>query len=224
MVPVVAAAPAPAADSLQYRELRDVVENYVREKAESLGRESRITRYVAGVPQLPDGKLEYEIIAPHQWEGWGAVNLAVIVRKQSVVVANVRVNVDVETITGMVVAIRQISPGSVIGKDDVIVQRRPISPGIGSFATAADELVGRKVRGTIKPNQVIRIDQTEKIPLIKNGQLVTIIAENESMKVSVSGRARAAGSLGDIIPVQNLNSQREIPAKIIDSSTVLVGF
>jgi flagella basal body P-ring formation protein FlgA len=54
--------------------------------------------------------------------------------------------------------------------------------------------------------------------------MVTIIAENGVFKISVTGKAHSSGAEGDIIRVQNLTSLKEIPAKVIDGSTVQVAF
>lgn len=62
------------------------------------------------------------------------------------------------------------------------------------------------------------------MPVVKSGQMVTIVAENDVIKVSVAGKARSAGAEGDIIMVQNLNSLKEIPARVINATTVQVSF
>jgi flagella basal body P-ring formation protein FlgA len=54
--------------------------------------------------------------------------------------------------------------------------------------------------------------------------MVTIIAENDVLKISVSGKARSAGAEGDTIRVQNLSSLKEIPARVISATTVQVAF
>ena len=60
--------------------------------------------------------------------------------------------------------------------------------------------------------------------MIKAGQLVNIIAENERMRISVTGKAKSAGAEGDTITVQNLNSLKELPARVIDAGTVQIVF
>ena len=91
-------------------------------------------------------------------------------------------------------------------------------------ARKVDEVIGKKARTTLRANQPVRADQVEKVPLIKSGQMVTIIAENGVLKISVAGKAHSSGAEGDIIRVQNLTSLKEIPAKVIDASTVQVAF
>jgi flagella basal body P-ring formation protein FlgA len=54
--------------------------------------------------------------------------------------------------------------------------------------------------------------------------MVTIVAENDIIKISVAGKARSSGAEGDSIRVQNLTSLKEIPARVINATTVQVGF
>ena len=85
-------------------------------------------------------------------------------------------------------------------------------------------MIGKKARTSLRANQPLRPDQVEKIPLVKSGQMITIIAESGVMRISVTGKARSSGAEGDIIKVQNLTSLKEIPASVVDASTVLVAF
>ena len=90
-------------------------------------------------------------------------------------------------------------------------------------------------RGNTSPPYILRLrlpdlklnilpDMLEKIPLIKSGQVVTIVAENDHMRVTLTGKARSAGAEGDSIMVQNTSSLKEFPAKIVDATTVVVPF
>jgi flagella basal body P-ring formation protein FlgA len=62
------------------------------------------------------------------------------------------------------------------------------------------------------------------VALIKSGQIVTIVAENDRIRVTLTGKAKGAGAEGDMISVQNLNSLKEFPARVVDASTVMVAF
>lgn len=206
-------------------EIRAAVTAYVQQKTSGLGCEIRIRRIsFNNNPRLPEGALEYEVMAPQQWEGWGIASLAVVARQKERVVSNIPVQVDVEALADMVVALRQLDHGTVIHVADVSVQRRDVAAVAGRYAGKTDDIVGKRTRTTIKPNAVVRTDQVEKVPVVKSGQLVTIVAENDVIKVSVAGKARSAGAEGDIIMVQNLNSLKEIPARVINATTVQVSF
>ena len=207
-------------------ELKEAVAAYVKQKTANLGYDVHIKRIsINGNPKLPEGPLDYEVVAPQQWEGWGAANLAVLVRQGDRVVSNTSMRVEVEALTDMVVTLRELERGAVITSADVAVQKRDAgSVSGGKFIGSIKDAVGKQVRTAIRANTVVRADLVEKVPLIKSGQMVTIVAENEVMKVSVAGKARSSGAEGDVIMVQNLNSLKEIPARVISATTVQVGF
>jgi flagella basal body P-ring formation protein FlgA len=206
-------------------EIRAAVETYVQQKTASLGCEVRIRKISFTVASpLPEGLLEYEIVAPQQWEGWGSANIAVIVRQSERVVRNIPVRVEVEALAEMVIAVRQIDHGSIVSSGDVALKKLDISGNQGRYLVKVADVVGKKVRSTIRPNTPFRQDQLEKVALIKSGQIVTIVAENDLMRVTITGKARSAGGEGDTISVQNMNSLKEFPARIIDATTVMVAF
>jgi flagella basal body P-ring formation protein FlgA len=206
-------------------EIRAAVETYVRQKTASLGYEINIKRLsISGVSALPDGVLEYEIVAPQQWEGWGHTSFAVIVRQGERVLRNIQGQADVEALAEMVVAVRQIDHGSVVTAGDVALKRLDISAVQGRYLGRINEVVGKKTRSTVRPNTPFKPDQLEKVALVKSGQIVTIVAENDRMRVTMTGKAKSSGGEGDTINVQNLNSLKEFPARIVDANTVVVAF
>lgn len=206
-------------------EIRSAVEAYVRQKTAGLGWEVRIKPFSINKGTVqPEGTLEYEVVAPQQWEGWGVVNLTVLARQGDRVVRNSSMRVEVEALSDMVVTLRQLDHGTIITSKDIAVQKRDIASVGGKFSRSMDDMVGKRTRTTIKANAALRADQVEKVPLITSGQMVTIVAENEIIKITVAGRARNAGAEGDTIMVQNLNSLKELPARVINATTVQVSF
>lgn len=206
-------------------EARAAVENYVRQKTADLGYEVRMKRFsFSGAVSLPAGNIDYEIVAPQQWEGWGNANIALIARQGDRVVGNIPVRVEVEALAEMVIAVRQIDHGSIVTLQDVALKKLDISVTQGRYLGSTSEVIGKKVRSTIRPNTPFKADQLEKVALVKSGQIVTIVAENDRMRVTMTGKAKSAGGEGDMINVQNMNSLKEFPARIVDANTVLVAF
>lgn len=205
------------------QELNEAVTAFVKTRTAGMGWQVRLRRISVSVAlNLPEGPIDYEIVAPQQWEGWGNISIAVMARQNDKIVRNIPVRVDVEALADMVVTRRQIEYGTVIAAADLVLQKREITWNSHLAARKIDEVAGKKARTTLRVNQPVRGDQVEKVPLIKSGQMVTIIAENGVMKISVTGKAHSSGAEGDIIRVQNLTSLKEIPAKVIDASTVQV--
>jgi flagella basal body P-ring formation protein FlgA len=207
------------------REVRDVVTAFVAARTAGMGWDVRVRRLtVSGALKLPEGAIDYEVVAPQQWEGWGNVSIAVLARQKERVVRNISVWVDIEAMTDMVIALHQIENGELVSAADVVLQKRELSQNSHLGARSVNDVIGRKARTILRANQPIRADQVEKVPLVKTGQMVTIVAENEALKISVSGKARSSGAAGDTIRVQNLTSLKELSAIIIDATTVQVAF
>lgn len=207
------------------QEVRDTVAAFVTTRTAGMGWDINIRRItISDALKLPEGAIDYEILAPQQWEGWGNLSIAVLARQKDRVVRNIPVRIEVEALADTVVALRQIEQGAGITADDLALQKREITQISSRASRKLAEIVGKRARMTIKANQAVRADQVEKVPLVKSGQLVTIVAENNVMKVSVTGKARSSGAEGDIVMVQNQNSLKEIPARVISATTVQVAF
>ncbi|GAM09674.1 flagellar basal body P-ring biosynthesis protein FlgA [Geobacter sp. OR-1] len=207
------------------QEIRRVIEEFVRNKTENLNVEAKLKKIgYKGDLALPLGQVEYEVKAPQQWEGWGNVNLAVIVRVDNRVMKNIPVRVDVEAMTDMVVTTRQMEKGEIIGAGDVVIQKRDLASSGNKICRNVNDVVGKRLKSSLRGNVALKSDQLEKLPLVKSGQLVTILLENELIRVTATGRSKGPGAAGDLVMVQNLASQKDIQARVVDSSTVRVEF
>ncbi|RNC67261.1 MAG: flagella basal body P-ring formation protein FlgA [Desulfuromonadales bacterium] len=225
MVVGTAAFGAPDGQVVSEARLREAVAEFVRQKTASLGVETSIKRIGSmGDLKLPAGEISFEVAAPAQWEGWGRANLAVIVRVNDRVERNIPVAVEVDALADTVVTLRSLERGDVIGAADVAVQKRDISGAAGKVFRSVDEVVGKRAKNAIRANTPLRGANLERVPLVKSGQLVTIIAENQTMRLTATGKARGNGAEGDIVMVQNLGSLKELPGRVIDAGTVQVDF
>ena len=226
LMTLVALSPRQAISAIdREEEVREAVTAFVTTRTAGMGWDVHIRRItISDALKLPEGNIDYEVVAQQQWEGWGKISIMVLARQKERVVRNIPVRVEVEALADTVVTLRQIEHGTVLTAADIVLQKREITQNSHLAARSVDAVIGKKTRTTIRANQPVRADQVEKVPLVKSGQIVTIIAENGVMKISVSGKAHSSGAEGDVIRVQNLTSLKEIPAKVIDASTVQVAF
>ncbi len=204
--------------------VRQVVTDYVRQKSARLV-EVRVKKLgFSGDIALPPGNVSFEVVSPREWEGWGKGSLALIVRVDEVVAKNIPLNVEVEALADMVVTTRPLERGEVVAPDDVAVQKRDLATAPARVCRSLADALGKRVRVGMRGNAPVRDDYLERLPIVKSGQLVTIVAENDTFRVTASGRARGNGARGDIVPVQNMNGQKELPAVVVDANTVRVEF
>jgi flagellar basal body P-ring formation protein FlgA len=219
------AAPAAAGTLVTEAELRRVIGDFLTRKTEHLAAEIVVKKIgINGDLKLPAGKPSFEVVAPERWEGWGNSSLALIVRVDDRVVKNLTVQVEVEALAEMVVATRTLERGEMVGENDVAIARRDLAHQQGRFSRDLKDVVGMRVKSAIRANSPLRGDYLERMPIIKSGQLVTIVVENEVVRITASGRAKGSGALGDTISVQNLSSQKELAGRVVDATTVRVDF
>jgi flagellar basal body P-ring formation protein FlgA len=210
---------------LTEKKVRAAVKDFILERTRDSGMEIHIKRISMDEDiTVPAGKLSYEFIAPRQWEGWGKTVLGLVIRVDDQLVRNMSIPVEVEALTDMVVALYPLPRGMVVEANDVSLQKRDIADVSGKVSFNLADVLGKKVRIPIRANTPVRSDYLEKVPLVKNGQVVTIVAENGDLRVTATGMARGSGAEGDLIMVQNMNSKKSVQARVVDSETVAVSF
>lgn len=210
---------------LKEARVREAVTGFIMERTAGSGLDIRIVHIgYRGDVAVPAGRVSFDLVAPQQWEGWGRTVLGLVVRVDGRVVRNTSVPVEVEALTEMVVALRPLERGEVIGEGDVALQKRDLATAPPKICRVPAEVVGKRARIGLKANAPIRSDFLEKVPLVKYGQPVVIIAENGALRVTAAGRAKGVGAEGDIIAVENLGSRKDVRARVLDSGSVAVDF
>jgi flagella basal body P-ring formation protein FlgA len=205
--------------------IKDVLTGYVLQKTADMPIEARIKKIgYRGDIIVPPGNISFEVIAPDSWEGWGNATVSLLVRVNDRVEKNLSARLEVEALGDMVVTARPLERGELIKAGDVLIQKRDISTAPPRVCKTLEDAVGKIVKTGIRGNTPIRADYLEKMPVVKNGQAVSIIAENDALCITAPGKAKKDGAAGDTILVVNMNTQKDVKARVIDSKTVSVEF
>jgi flagellar basal body P-ring formation protein FlgA len=213
------------ANVLNEAKVRQIVVDYLQQKTRFQDVTVQLKKLgFSGEILLPAGNATYEVVSPQEWEGWGRGALALIVRIDDRVVKNIPLNVEVEALTDVVVATRAMERGMVVEKGDVALLKRDMATVPAKTCRNLNEVLGKRVRVGIRGNSPVRSDYLERLPIIKSGQLVTIVAENDKFRITATGKAKGNGAEGETVVVQNLNAQKELSAIVMDAKTVRVEF
>ena len=89
--------------------------------------------------------------------------------------------------------------------------------------TEEDELVGMAAKLDIKADAIVSVSQLRRPVLVAKGSLVTIELAQGGMSLTAQGKALDEGSLGDVIRVTNVRSNKLIDAKVNGTNRVSVG-
>lgn len=115
------------------------------------------------------------------------------------------------------VAKRDIMRGEVFSLQDFELRRSEISTFSGTPLYVLPNPKTHTVSGIVRTGTIVNTRQMVEMPAVETGSVVTIVTWNAGATVVVSlpGRARESGNIGDIIAVENVESNRIIQAKVI---------
>lgn len=128
--------------------------------------------------------------------------------------------VRIQKMRAIVVATSSLSPGQVIGRNDVKLSYIDVNQLRDSANTQIDDLIGAQVKRRIGVNEPILNRHT---CFVCRGQDVTIVSGSNGLEVRASGVARSDGLMGERISVRNARSNKEISAVVSGRSEVRAG-
>ncbi len=126
---------------------------------------------------------------------------------------SVLIPVQVETEGQVVVARRTLLPGTLLTAVDLTTAERRIRGLADCCASDPTTLVGQRVRRPIAADAPISLDSLEAAPLVRRGEIVTVIAGAPGFEVRSSGVAMADAREGDPVRIRHATSLRIIQAR-----------
>ena len=148
------------------------------------------------------------------------VKMAINVNGQVLPIMNVKF--DVKLYRQVAIAASQVHQGEILTHENIRYERMDTGRLGQGYFTDLTKIMGLETRRPLTPGMVVTTLMLNKPMLIKRGALVNVIARIGGMEVSVAGKAMQDGYEGQLIRVQNVNSNRFLSAKVLDEGTVQV--
>lgn len=120
----------------------------------------------------------------------------------------------------VVVAAVDISRGDILDENSLRIEYREQTGRV--VETSVEDFLGKRATRYVRQGQVLVAAAAEVPPVIDRGATVYILAEVGSVRVTVPGKARDAGGLGETIRVQNSASRQVVEAVVVDADHVAV--
>ncbi len=175
-------------------------------------------------PILPKGRVTCKVVPPKNMDFFGLIPLSILFSVNGHFQKKVMVTVDIEVLTEVVVAKKPLGRYKMIKEDDVYLQKRDMSNLPSNFITNPEDVLGKRAKRAINAKTVLRTDLIEFPPLVRRGDLVSIIAESDGLRITTLGEVKEKGCKGERIRVVNLDSEKGIYARVFDSNTVVIDF
>lgn len=116
---------------------------------------------------------------------------------------------------------KSVKIGEVLTEDMVSSEKREIT-NIRDTVQKIESIVGMQTVRYLNAGQIIRYSDLKKEIVLKKGQLVKAMIGGADFEVAISGEAQESGSIGDVIKVKNLDSQKVFAAKVTERGIVRI--
>jgi flagella basal body P-ring formation protein FlgA len=213
---------AQGADAIEdLNTLKKSVEGFVRQQTAGLPGQVDIS---AG---MIDNRLRLpkcnhpEFFVPSATRLWG--NTLVGVRCQAPSAWTVYVPVTVQVVAPIVMTARPLSQGHIITQADLTVQNGDLTQQPVGVISDIQQAVGKTLASSVSSGQPLRLDMLRSPMVIRQGQIVKLVAQGNGFQVSSEGKALANASAGQAVSVR-LPSGQVINGTAKPDGTVEVPF
>lgn len=116
---------------------------------------------------------------------------------------------------------RSVKFGEVLTPDMFSVEKREVTNVRNTFQDL-DSLEGMQASRFLNAGQTVQFNDVRREQVLKKGQMVKAIVGNNSFEVVISAEVQEAGSIGDIVKVKNLDSQKVFAGKVVERGVVRI--
>lgn len=138
-------------------------------------------------------------------------------------IGTARVQAEVEAMKEVLVASRFLRRNQVVEEGDVVMTAIRLTGSAGHYIDNLDLAVGKRITRSVSARFPITEEALGNPYMIRQGARVTIQYVQGALKVLALGTAKEDGPAGASIRVSNLDSKKDLWARVVDSETVQVG-
>lgn len=174
--------------------------------------------------KIPPGVVELQVNPAPSEEGLGRRMFHVVATTNGKPWKTIEVLTDVAAMVDVVVPNRFLKSEELIDAEDLTLARIRIHAVPHPFITDLEEVIGKSAARPLQADTPLRLSFLKKPLMIKKGDRVMIEAKRGGLSIQTSGVTKASGQIGQTIMVANLDSGRELRAKIVAPGLVRVEF
>jgi len=204
---------------------RQAAEEYLAGQMPEAIEEWRIAElFIPGNERIPADFESFQVVPQRLSKGGEFHSLSIEFSNNGKIISRLGVDLKVEMFAEFAVAKSRIASGTIITAEMLSLERRKVESPIEDLCTQIAQAVGQEAERNISPGRAVHLSALARAADIKAGDVVTIIAESDSIRLTARGVAKKDGTIGETIPVVNLRSNKKLFAKVLDGGTVQVIF
>jgi flagella basal body P-ring formation protein FlgA len=174
--------------------------------------------------KIPSGDIGLRVSPNGVVEGLGRRAFYVQVNLNGKLWQTIDAIADVSASIDAVVPTRVIQVDSVVEAEDVAVHRVKLMDLDHQLITDMKDVIGKSAARPWQTNYPIRLGMVKKPYAVRKGDRVSIEARHGGLSIQVVGLAKSSGELGQTATVANVDSGKELRAKIVGPGAVRVEY
>ena len=120
-----------------------------------------------------------------------------------------------------VVAIQRIQKGQVITQADIELRNMDVTGAGKGYCNDIALVIGKRSKSLISAEGLIQKKMIESDPILKKGDIVSIMIKKGTVQLTVAGEAKQDGFIGDLVNVRS-SLNKTILRGVVKSSTLVV--
>jgi flagellar basal body P-ring formation protein FlgA len=173
---------------------------------------------------LPQESVTFEVLNDPTEDFIGDAHFSIKFYSGRNLVKEETVRVSIEVLMDVVVSKRELVKNREITAEDVYMQKKWLKRIPANVVTIPSDIVGKILTYNVRPQSEIAKNNIRTPLLIKRGNIVRIVFDNDSLNVTTAGVSEEDGAINKVIRVKNLSSNRTIYARVTGDSLVKVEF
>ncbi len=203
------------------KDIRQSVEK--RLSAQLSGKDYQIGSFeIRGLEVYPDGNIEYVLESKNLFDKSGKFSFFVDVVIDGKKEDRINVSGTIELYENVFHSAETIKKGEMITRDDLYLEKRNIFNLKSSYIKSFKDAEGKILKTNLKKGEYLKLSQLEEPPVIKKGDIITLVAKNENLLILTSGISREDGFINKLIKVENLQSGKLVRGIVKEKSKVEV--
>ncbi|MCF6248773.1 MAG: flagellar basal body P-ring formation chaperone FlgA [Desulfobacula sp.] len=163
---------------------------------------------IRGLEPYPKGVLSFDFISDKFVNRKGRLAGYLDVVVDGVKSGRLSLSGTVTAYKNIIFAARSLSKGNRLSPEDVYIKKGNVFDFNPSALHAIDQTRGKILKTSVKKDTSLILSMLSDPPLIKKGDIVTIIVKNKNLEIVTSGISKEDGFINELIKVENFHSGR----------------
>ena len=173
---------------------------------------------------VPAGNVTYDCKLPGRKKRIGRVHFLCLVKVDGRTKKRLGLYADVKVAYDVYRPIQSLKMGHIFGSEDIELTRVKSDQILRNIVSDETDIVGHRLIRNLDEGETILAHMVQKVPLVKNGDRILIVAKKGSLRVTAPGVVRQNGFKNETIRVENIHSNKIVLGTVIDSRTVQINF